>query len=105
MRSKTALFAGAIALAVCLVCPLVDLFDQWDHALQTGQDTEYQLFVLALCVGLALALRGLIVRLSSSVALLRVGYALQSALSSSPILLIPAPFASASGGPPLSLRI
>jgi hypothetical protein len=27
------------------------MFDQWDRTTQTGQDTEYSLVVLALCVG------------------------------------------------------
>jgi hypothetical protein len=29
------------------------MFDHWDHTLQTGNDTEYALVVLALCVGAA----------------------------------------------------
>jgi hypothetical protein len=32
---------------------LVELFDNWDHTIQTGNDTEYALVVLALCVGVA----------------------------------------------------
>ena len=42
-----------LALAICFVCPLVEMFDQWDHTMQTGNDTEYALVVLALCVGAA----------------------------------------------------
>jgi hypothetical protein len=42
-----------IVLLICLVCPLVETFDHWDHTLQTGNDTEYALVVLALCVGVA----------------------------------------------------
>lgn len=40
-------------LLTCFVCPLVDMFDNWDHAMQTGNDTEYAFVVLALCVGVA----------------------------------------------------
>ena len=29
------------------------MFDTWDHTIQTGNDTEYTLVVLALCVGVA----------------------------------------------------
>jgi len=29
------------------------MFDQWDDTIQTGNDTEYGLVVLALCVGVA----------------------------------------------------
>jgi hypothetical protein len=42
-----------LVLAICLVCPLVEVFDHWDHTIQTGSDTEYALVVLALCVGVA----------------------------------------------------
>jgi hypothetical protein len=42
-----------VLLAICLVCPLVEMFDHWDHTIQTGNDSEYALVVLALCVGAA----------------------------------------------------
>jgi hypothetical protein len=29
------------------------MFDQWDHTIQTGIDTEYTFVVLGLCVGVA----------------------------------------------------
>jgi hypothetical protein len=29
----------------------MQMFDTWDHELQTGQDTESTVFVFALCVG------------------------------------------------------
>lgn len=45
----------AVALLIALVCPLIDLFDTWDHAVQTGNETEYNLLVLALCVGLGVS--------------------------------------------------
>jgi hypothetical protein len=51
MRSRTSLLIASLALFVCLVCPLVEMFDTWDHTFQTGNDTEYALVVLALCVG------------------------------------------------------
>ena len=40
-------------LLTCLVCPMLEMFDQWDHTMQTGNDTEYSLVVLALCIGVA----------------------------------------------------
>ena len=43
-------------MVTCLGCPLVELFDNWDHTIQTGNDTEYALVVLALCVGVAYSL-------------------------------------------------
>ena len=30
---------------------MLEMFDQWDHTIQTGNDTEYTFVVLALCVG------------------------------------------------------
>jgi hypothetical protein len=44
---------ATVILVTCFVCPIVDLFDNWDHAIQTGNETEYTLVVLMLCVGLA----------------------------------------------------
>jgi hypothetical protein len=43
----------ALVLFICFVCPFVEMFDQWDHTIQTGNDIEYALVVLALCVGVA----------------------------------------------------
>ena len=51
LRISTGL--AALALLVCLICPIVELFDQWDHTVQTGNDTEYTLVVVGLCVGVA----------------------------------------------------
>jgi len=53
MRSRISRIAASFALLLCLVCPLLEMFDHWDHTLQTGNDTEYALVVLALCVGAA----------------------------------------------------
>jgi hypothetical protein len=53
MSSRSARIAATLALLTCLVCPLVETFDNWDHTIQTGNDTEYALVVLALCVGVA----------------------------------------------------
>ena len=50
----------AIVLFTCLMCPLVELFDNWDHTIQTGNDSEYTLVVLALCVGVAYSFARLI---------------------------------------------
>jgi hypothetical protein len=40
-----------VVLAACLVCPVMQMFDHWDHELNTGQDTESTFVVLALCIG------------------------------------------------------
>ena len=61
MRSRWSRSAAALVLAICLVCPLVEMFDRWDHTIQTGQDTEYAFVVLALCVGAANSFARLVV--------------------------------------------
>ena len=53
MRVRASRLIATVVLVTCLVCPLVELFDNWDHTVQTGNDTEYALVVLALCVGVA----------------------------------------------------
>ena len=45
---------GIVAIfAVCLAAPVLEMFDRWDQPLQTGNDTEANLVVVALCVGVA----------------------------------------------------
>ncbi len=68
MRSRASRIAVTLALLTCLICPLVEMFDNWDHTIQTGNDTEYALVVLALCVGVAYSFA----RLVFKSALLRV---------------------------------
>jgi len=64
MRTRVSYGVAVIALVICFVCPVVEMFDHWDHTLQTGNDTEYTLVLLALCVGMVSALARLIVILS-----------------------------------------
>lgn len=66
MRSRVSRTTIVLILLTCLVSPLVEMFDSWDHTLQTGNDTEYALVVLALCVGLVYSLASII--FTSSVA-------------------------------------
>jgi hypothetical protein len=60
MRSRALRIIATVILVTCLVCPLVEMFDNWDHTMQTGNDTEYVLVVLALCVGVAYSFARLI---------------------------------------------
>ena len=105
MRTRASLIAGAIALAICLVCPLVEMFDQWDHTLQTGNDTEYLLVLLALCVGAVFVLGRLMLILFLDFPASSISYALESALNLLPFLTPPPALALVSASPPLSLRI
>ncbi len=64
MRSRASFVTVTLVLVACLTCPLVEMFDQWDDTLQTGNDTEYALVVLALCVGVAYLFARFITKLS-----------------------------------------
>jgi hypothetical protein len=48
--------AVAAILAICLGAPIVEMFDQWDHTLQDGNDTEANFVIAALCIGVAVAI-------------------------------------------------
>jgi hypothetical protein len=57
MKSRLSFTVALVVLTICLVCHVAEIFDQWDHTLQTGDDTEYTLVVLALCAGVAYSLK------------------------------------------------
>lgn len=48
--------AIAAILAISLGAPIAELFDTWDQTLATGSDTEANMVVVVLCVGLAFAI-------------------------------------------------
>src|ERR1700730_2597269 len=105
MRSRASQIIVALVLLTCLVCPFVEMFDNWDHTAQTGNDTEYALVVLALCVGVVYTLARLIVTLSPGLSSISVGPnspRLQGSLLS---LIYPIVLDSAISSPRLSLRI
>jgi hypothetical protein len=45
---------GVILLAVCVGAPIAEMFDHWDHTAQDGNDTESNLIVVGVCVGIGL---------------------------------------------------
>jgi hypothetical protein len=53
MRMRASRITAVVVLLTCLVCPILELFDSWDDTIQSGNDTEYALVILALCVGVA----------------------------------------------------
>jgi hypothetical protein len=59
---------GAIVLAISIGAPIVEGFDRWDDTVHDGNDTEANLVIAALCVGLALSAVGIVawIRLFSS---------------------------------------
>jgi len=48
-------------LAISLGAPIAELFDTWDQTLQTGDDTEANVAVVALCIGVAFAIGTIVV--------------------------------------------
>jgi len=97
---------AASALLVCLVCPLLEMFDNWDHTVPTGNDTEYTLVVVALCVGVAYSLArfvkgfGLVRCIAKSV----IGFSAAALFAFQPFSLAFPPF-DATSPPLLPLRI
>jgi len=47
-------FLGAAIVVICVCVPIIESFDTWDQTLVDGNDTEANLVIAALCVGLAL---------------------------------------------------
>src|SRR5438874_12943560 len=95
-----------LVFITCLVCPLVELFDNWDHTVQTSNDTEYALVVLALCVGVAYSFARFIFKSAL------LGFAAKSLFAScaqKSFFSAPSSFTSllfdATSSPPLPLRI
>jgi hypothetical protein len=56
-------FATGVILALCIGAPILEMFDQWDRTLEDGNDTEINLVVVALCVGVAFTVAGALVAL------------------------------------------
>jgi len=55
MRFPSMQIVPAVVLFVCLVCPVLEMFDHWDKTEKTGNDTEYTFVVLGLCIGVGYA--------------------------------------------------
>ena len=53
--------AVAAILAICIGAPIVEIFDQWDHTFQDGNDTEANVVIAALCIGVAVAIGTVVV--------------------------------------------
>lgn len=58
---RYAIRAAILAVVmVCLFAPVVELFDNWDSTLQSGNDVESSVAVVAVCLGTALVLMSLL---------------------------------------------
>jgi hypothetical protein len=105
MWTRVSYWAAVIALVICFVCPVLEMFDYWDRTLQTGNDIEYTLVLLALCVGMVCALARLIVTFTprlSSISISPNSPGIQSSLLFS---IHPLRLDSALGSPPLNIRV
>ena len=106
MGSRVSRIMVTVVLLTCLICPLVEMFDNWDHTIQTGNDTEYGLVVLALCVGVAYSFARFIFK---SALLGFVAKSLFASCAQKSFFSAPSSFTSllfdATSSPPLPLRI
>jgi hypothetical protein len=102
MQSSLTRVVIGVALLICLVCPLLEVFDHWDNTLQTGNDTEYTLVILSLCIGSTFCVARLILTISRQICF-------HSLTGFSGIFRLPSsikfPFLSLVASPPFSLRI
>src|SRR5580704_9643429 len=51
VRRKRLQFVAFLLLLVCLCAHVAETLDFWDHTLETGNDIEYSLAIVALIVG------------------------------------------------------
>jgi hypothetical protein len=51
----------AAVIAIALGAPIAELFDSWDETLQSGSDTEANVAVVALCIGVAFAIGTIVI--------------------------------------------
>ena len=51
----------AAIVAISLGAPMLEMFDRWDQTLKDGNDTEANVVVAALCIGVAFAIGTLVV--------------------------------------------
>jgi hypothetical protein len=51
MRSRILRLLAVLIVVTCLVCPVMEMFDRWNQTQRSGDDTEYAVVVLVLCIG------------------------------------------------------
>ena len=104
LRTVPKRLAIAAILTISIGAPIVELFDSWDQTLQTGSDTEANVAVVALCIGVAFAIGTIVV--INRIRVLALASARRVVLSLAPprqiaSFLTPAPTVS----PPATLRV
>jgi len=61
MRGWLLQLAAALIMVVCLGSCVSEIFDHWDHTMQTGHDTESTLVMLASLAGAVLVMARVVV--------------------------------------------
>jgi hypothetical protein len=54
MRRAGPSLLAIFVLVTAFACPVLEMFDHWDHTAKTGKDTESALVIVALCAGMEL---------------------------------------------------
>ena len=103
MRARR--FAIAVIVAICVGGPIVEMFDQWDHTLQDGKDTEADAVIVALCIGIGFSLAGVAVQRVRALA----SQSQRIAFTKPPLVRLGLPCliesSNPSSSPPIALRI
>ena len=63
MRSRVIQVVILAVVMVCLWAHISELFDTWDHTLETGNEIESTLAAVALCVGASVVFMSVLFRL------------------------------------------
>ncbi|HKF53645.1 MAG TPA: hypothetical protein VKB26_15120 [Candidatus Acidoferrales bacterium] len=106
MFRRASQLVAAVSLLICLLCPILETFDHWDHTAKTGSDTEYTFVVLGLCIGATYAFARAVCRLlacrpaANHASCFRSGACIRSALHGLSFV-----FSIPISPPPLALRI
>ena len=94
---------SAIIVAICLVVPVVEAFDSWDHTLQDGNDTEANVVIVAVCVGFAFTLAASFAARVCELEVTEVPQHGRAPVIARTVAAIPRPAPASS--PPVTLRI
>ena len=105
MRSPWSQTIGTLALLTCLICPILETFDTWDPPIQTGNDTEYTLVILALCTGAAYSFARFVMKFPLLGLVARRAFDSCALKSFHPAPCFTLLLADAASPPPLPLRI
>ena len=69
MRKQVIKVLVVFVLMICFCAHISEQFDTWDHTLQTGNDIESTLVVVALCLGVCVVLVSMLLRFFRSLIL------------------------------------